>query len=64
MLETHFDKFTLVHESNNAGVLGRSTQPPEANRVSGAEPRALRRFYSLFSIKYAILEAYFGLNFC
>jgi len=55
-LETRaFDKFISVSGSNNAGVWGRRPQPPEANGGSGAEPRALQRFYSPFSKKYAFL---------
>jgi len=48
MLETHWMKATAVGESNNAGVWGRSTKPPEANMGSGAESTTLQRFYSFF----------------
>jgi len=37
-LKTHFDKSISVSGSNNAGVWGRSSQLPDANGGSGAEP--------------------------
>jgi len=45
VLEINFDKVVIVCESNNAGVWGRSPQPPEANGGS------LRRFFISFSKK-------------
>jgi len=55
MPETHSTKTTAVGESNDAGVWGRSPQPPEVNKGSGAEPPTLRlrRFYSFSFQKYA-----------
>jgi len=49
--ETPFNKSISVSGSSNAVVWGRSPQPSEANGglVAVGSPRALRRFYSLFS---------------
>jgi len=49
--EMNFDKVAIVGGSNNAGVWGRSPQPPEANRGSGTEPLTLKRFFTSFSKK-------------
>jgi len=55
MVETHFDESYSSRLKLQSGVWGRRSQPPEANGGSGAEPPTLRRFYSLFSQKYAYL---------
>jgi len=45
------DKVVIVDGSNNAVVLGRSLQPPEANGGLGADPPTLRRFLQFFPQK-------------
>jgi len=61
------DKVLMVGGSNNAGHWRRSSQPPEANGGSGAEPPTQRQCFTFFK-KYAFLSVlwskYFGLNFC
>jgi len=47
-LEMNFDNVVIADRSNNAGILGRSPQLPEANGGSVAEPPTLlTRFFSL-----------------
>jgi len=63
-LEMNFDNVVIVGGSNNAGVLERSPQPPEANGGFEQDPPMLRRYFTVFYFqKYAFLT-YFSLNFC
>jgi len=48
MLKTHSTKATVVGESSNASVWRQSSQPPETNGGSRAEPLTQRRFYSFY----------------
>jgi len=47
-VRNELDKVATVGGCINAGVCGRSPQPPEANRVGDGSPDAEAYFYSFF----------------
>jgi len=75
MLEMHSKKATAVSKSNNAGVWGRSSQPPEANDGFGdsdfcfdftafLKTHSFKHFWSKFLLKATFLMVKLSVLMC